>query len=69
MNYKRFRMVFCRAPIVFQSELFKQIVDLRLLDVQKTTLLRGLMLVGVCVTPEELRNQYLFEILSPIEKR
>lgn len=58
-----------RAPIVFQSEYFKQIMDLRHLDIPKAMLLRGLMLIAIYVTPEELRNQYLFEILSPIQER
>lgn len=44
-------------------------MDLRHLDISKTMLLRGLMSISICVTPEELRNQFLFEILSPIQER
>lgn len=40
---------------------------LRHLDVPKELLLRGLMLMSVCVEPDELRSQYLFEVLSPLQ--
>lgn len=58
-----------RAPVVFQSELFKQITELRHLEIPKANLLRGLTMISNCITPVEMRCMYLQELMAPIEQR
>lgn len=61
--------LFCRAPVVFQSDLFKQITLLRHLEIPKANLLRGLTMISNCISPVEMRIAYLRELMAPIEQR
>ncbi|XP_031622473.1 exportin-4-like [Contarinia nasturtii] len=55
-----------KCPAVFNSEPFKQIVQLKNLPLQNSELIKGLVITAACVTEKEMQKQYLSEILMPI---
>ena len=51
---------------MFNSEYFKQIVELRNLDIPKAVLLRGLVISSQCIRDDEVQEKYIIEILTPV---
>lgn len=58
-----------KCTAVFNSEYFKQIVQLKDLNIPKQSLLKGLAVTASCITNKSLQQQYLQEILSPIDNK
>lgn len=58
-----------RCTAVFNSEYFKQIVQLKDLNIPKQSLLKGLVVTAGSITNKALQQQYLTEILTPIENK
>lgn len=54
---------------MFNSDYFKQIVQLKDLNIPKRSLLKGLVVTASCITNKALQQQYLSEILTPIENK
>lgn len=60
---------FLRCELIFASSYYKQILELRHLEIPKATLLKGLIRTAACISPTEYQQQYLLEILTPIRDR
>lgn len=58
-----------RCPAVFNSEHFKEVVQLKNLPMQNSAMIKGLVMTAACVTDKEMQKQYLNEILVPITEK
>lgn len=62
-------LLFFRCSAVFNSEHFKQIVQLKSLPMKNSALIKGLVMTSACVGDKEIQKQYLNEILTPIKEK
>lgn len=61
-----------RCSVIFNSEFFKTIIDLKNLNLpiySKTGLIKSLVAVAICIQEKPLQKQYLEEILLPIANK
>lgn len=58
-----------RCSAVFNSEHFKQIVQLKTLSYQHASMVKGLVMTAACVSDKDQQQQYLNEILLPIKDK
>lgn len=60
---------YCRCPAVFNSENFKQILQLRDLQISQNSLMRGLTMAASGINDKDAQDQYLTELLTPIRNK
>lgn len=58
-----------RCLAVFNSDHFKQILQLKSIPFQRSSIIKGLVITSTCITERQLKKQYLNEILMPLKEK